>query len=197
MNGHEVVKTLVRDYLATWMPIRLELVRQSLAVTSPADPASYSLADHLPQNDPAKYPAVLVMSTRTVGMNRRKATGVGELAVFDVDYEVIIVVACEHDEFGDEETAVLYRDRMLLAARECVLLPHALDAHTAILPTPLPEEVTGAAMETLRGQSLAAGQITFYVRSTETLLPTGSLVAILEGTAAVTPFDASADTLPA
>ena len=196
MNGHELVKTLVRDHLETWVPIRLELIRQGLAVTEPVDPQSYTLADHLPQNDPAKYPAVLVTSTRTVGMSRRKATDVQEIAVFDVDYEVIVVVACEYDQFGDEETAVLYRDRMLLAVRECVLLPIALDAATEILPTPLPEEVTGAATETLRGNSLAAGQITFYVRSTETLIPTGTLVSILDGTATVASFDSSAPVLP-
>jgi hypothetical protein len=114
-------------------------------------------------------------------MSRRKATGAGEVAIFDVDYEVIVVVACEHDEFGDEETAALYRDRMLLAARECVLLPIALDAATEILPTPFPDEVTGAAAETLRGNALAAGQITFYVRAAETLIPTATLVSIFEG----------------
>ena len=196
MNGHEAVKTLVRDHLQTWIPIRLELIRQALDVTGPADPAAYLIADHLPQNDPAKYPAVLVTSTRTVGMSRRKVTDTRELAVFDVDYEVVVVVACEYDQYGDEETAVQYRDRMLLAARECVLLPAALDAVTEILPTPLPEEVTGASTETMRGNALAAGQITFYVRAAETLIPTGTLVAILDGTATVTSFDSSAAVLP-
>jgi hypothetical protein len=196
INGHEKVKVLVRDHFATWMPIRLELIRQQLAVEDPVDPQSYTMADHLPQNDPQKYPAVLVTSTRTVGMSRRKATGTQELAIFDVDYEVVVVVACEHHEFGDEETAARYRDRMLLAARECVLLPIPLDESTEILQTPLPEEITGAAAETLRGNSLAAGQITFNVRSAETLIPTGSLVAILDGLVNVTPYDASTSTLP-
>ena len=196
MNGHEKIKTLVREHFQTWMPIRLELIRQQLDVDAPQDPQSYSMADHLPQNDPDKYPAVLITSTRTAGMTRRKATDAQEIAIFDVDYEVVVVVACEYDQFGDEETAVLYRDRMLLAARECVLLPIALDDATEILPSPLPEELTGAAAETLRGNSLAAGQITFFVRSAESLIPTSSLVTILDGLVNVTPYDASTSTLP-
>lgn len=191
MNGHEAVKTLVRDYLQVWLPLRLELLRQGLEVDLPVNPNSYSLADNLPQNDPAMYPAVLVMSTRTVGMTRRKATSAGDLAEFDVDYEVIVVVAAEHDEYGDSESAALHRDRLLLAVRECLLLPAALDADTHILPNPLPVEQTGAAAETLRGQALAAGQVTFQVRSVETLLPTTALVTILERQVDVTAFDAS------
>jgi len=191
MGGHEAVKTLVRAHLEQWLPIRLELIRLALDVTSPIDPRSYSLADNLPQNDPALYPAVLVMSTRTVGMSRRKATSAGDLAEFDVDYEVVVVVASEHDEYGDNESAALHRDRLMLAVRECVLLPIPLSEDTHILPTPLPAEVTGPASESLRGLSLAAGQITFLVRSVETLLPTASLVSILEHEVDVTAVDAS------
>jgi hypothetical protein len=191
MRGHENIKTLVRDYLKVWLPLRLELLRQGLEVDLPVDPTSYSLADNLPQNDPSMYPAVLVMSTRTVGMTRRKATSAGDLAEFDVDYEVVVVVAAEHDEYGDSESAALHRDRLLLAVRECLLLPAALDTDTAILTSPLPVEVTGAAAETLRGQALAAGQITFQVRSVETLLPTTALASILDRQVEVTAFDAS------
>lgn len=191
IHGHENVKTLVRDYLQEWLPLRLELIRQGLEVDLPADPNSYSLADNLPQNDPEMYPAVLVMSTRTVGMSRRKATSAGDLAEFDVDYEVIVVVAAEHDEYGDSESAALHRDRLLLAVRECLLLPAQLDVDTHILPSPLPVEQTGAAAETLRGQALAAGQVTFQVRSVETLLPTTTLASILERQVDVTALDAS------
>lgn len=191
MRGHEQVKTLVRDYLQEWLPIRLELIRQGLEVDLPQDPNSFLLADNLPQNDPSLYPAVLVMSTRTVGMTRRKATSAGDLAEFDVDYEVVVVVAAEHDEYGDSESAALHRDRLLLAVRECVLLPAQLDADTAILASPLPSEITGAAAETLRGQALAAGQITFQVRAVETLLPTTALATILERQVDVATYDAS------
>lgn len=190
MHGHEAIKTLVRDYLQVWVPIRLELIRQGLAVALPVDPRSYPLADNLPQNDPDKYPAVLVMSTRTVGMSRRKATSAGDLAEFDVTYEVTVVVAAEHDEYGDSESSALHRDRLLLAVRECVLLPAALTADTQILATPLPVEVTGAAAESLRGKALAAGQITFLVGSVETLLPTVALVAILDRQVTTTARDA-------
>ncbi|MDQ5974872.1 MAG: hypothetical protein QG661_2081 [Actinomycetota bacterium] len=197
MNGHEGVKTLVRDYLATWVPIRLELIRQLLEVAAPEDPNSYLLLDHLPQNDPSKYPAVVVMSTKTVDMTRRKVTSSGEIAVFDVDYEVTVVVATEHNEFADDETAVIHRDRLLLAIRECILLPAALDDSTEILQSPLPVEVTGAAAETLRGNALAAGQIVFYVRSTETLMPTSTLVDIVGGDVTVTAYDETSTTIPA
>lgn len=196
MHGHEHVKLLVRAHLETWLPIRLELIRQGLDVTSPIDPRSYSLADNLPQNDPAQYPAVLVMSTRTVGMSRRKTTSAGDLAEYDVDYEVVVVVASEHDEYGDNESAALHRDRLMLAVRECVLLPIPLDADTHILPTPLPAEVTGPAAESLRGLSLAAGQITFLVRAVETLLPTSTLVTILERQVDVRATDAEGSVIP-
>jgi hypothetical protein len=179
MIGHEQVKAAVRDYLETWMPIRLELVRQLLNVDGPVDPASYRIADELPQNDPELYPAVVVMSTRTVGFNRRQAAG-GEVAVFDVDYEVTVLVAAEHNQFADDETAVAYRDRLLLALRECVLMPGSLGDHVQFLSTP-PEEITGAASQTLRGNALAAGQITFLVRATEPLMPTAALVTIVGG----------------
>lgn len=196
MNGHENVKTLVRDYLSTWVPIRLELIRQLLEVAAPEDPNSYLLLDHLPQNDPSKYPAVVVMSTKTVDMTRRKVTSSGEIAVFDVDYEVTVVVATEHNEFADDETAAIHRDRLLLAIRECILLPAALDESTEILQSPLPVEVTGAAAETLRGNALAAGQIVFYVRSTETLIPTSTLVDIVGGDVTVATYDETSATLP-
>ena len=195
MNGHESVKAAVRDYLQAWVPIRLELVRQTLEVDGPGDPNSYRIADGLPDNDPSLYPAVVVMSTRTLGMSRRQATGSGEVAVFDVDYEVTVVVAAQYTDFRDEETAVAYRDRLLLAVRECVLLPAALNDTTHILAT-VPDEVTGAASQTLRGAPLAAGQITFAVRSAEALMPTVTLAEIVGGDVLVTPVDASVGVLP-
>ena len=136
------------------------------------------------------------MSTKTVDMTRRKVTSSGEIAVFDVDYEVTVVVATEHNEFADDESAVIHRDRLLLAIRECILLPAALDESTEILQSPLPVEVTGAAAETLRGNALAAGQIVFYVRSTETLMPTSTLVDIVGGDVTVTTYDETSATLP-
>ncbi len=195
MMGHEHVKTAVRDYLQTWMPIRLELIRQLLNVTEPADPESYRLADFLPQNDPAQYPAVVVMSTRTAAFTRRQAAAAGDIAIYDVDYEVTVVVAAEHNEFSDEETAVLHRDRLLLALRECVLMPAALDATTHILTVP-PDEITGAAAETLRGNAIAAGQITFMVRSAEALMPTATLATIVGGDVDIRATDARGSLAP-
>ena len=56
--------------------------------------------------------------------------------------------------------------------------------------------MTGAAAETLRGNALAAGQIVFYVRSTETLMPTSTLVDIVGGDVTVTTYDETSATLP-
>lgn len=171
IRGHEAVKVAVKDYLATWVPLRLELIRQLLEVSTPADPAAILLGDELPQNDPSQYPCIVVMSTRTVGMKRRAAAAHGEIVTFDVDYEIVVVVAVERGEYGADEDAVRDRDRLLLAVRECVLLPADLDGSTTILQTPLPEEQTGAASQTVRGRPLAAGQITFRVRAAEALVP--------------------------
>lgn len=190
MMGHEQVKAAVRDYLQAWVPIRLELIRQMLDVTGPEDPNSYRIADYLPDNDPALYPALMVTSTRTLSMSRRQATGHGDIAVYDIDYEVTVVVAAQYADFKDEETAVAHRDRLLLAVRECVLLPAALNDTTHILAT-IPDEVTGAAAQTLRGAPLAAGQITFAVRSTEALMPTVTLAQIVGGDVDVRATDAN------
>lgn len=193
MRGHEAVKLAVRDYLATQVPLRLELIRQLLEVSTPADPESIVLGDAL-SDDPAQYPCVMVMSTRTTGMKRRSAAAASELVTFDVDYEVVVVVAVQRGQYGAEEDAVLDRDRLLLAVRECVLLPVALDDSTAILQSPLPEEATGAAAQSVRGNPLAAGQITFRVRAAEALVPAATVEQItgvdlsVSAVPAATPF---------
>lgn len=190
MNGHENVKAALLDYLETWMPIRLEMIRLALEVEGPADPTAYIAADNLPQNDPAMYPCVVVTSTSTVGMTRRQASAAGEVAVFDVDYDVTIVVAVENSEFADDVTVTAERDRLMLAARECVIMPARLNDSTWILQTPMPTEDTGAAAQTLRGNPLAAGTISVRIRSTETLMPTTALAALIGADVTVTAVDA-------
>lgn len=177
MRGHEAVKSAVQAYLETWVPLRLELIRQLLEVQTPVDPESIVLADELP-DDPAKYPCIVVMSTRSLGMKRRSAASSGEIVTFDVDYEVVVVVGVERGQYGAQEDAVRDRDRLLLAVRECVLLPAELDEATTILQSPLPEEVTGPAAQSLRGRPLAAGQITFRVRAVEALVPAATVESI-------------------
>jgi hypothetical protein len=190
VKGHENVKATLLEYLAAWMPIRLEMIRLDLDVQGPKDPTVYMAADNLPQNDPAMYPCVVVTSTSTVGMTRRQATASGEIAVFDVDYDVTIVVAVENSEYSDDVTVTAERDRLMLAARECVILPARLNDTTWILQTPMPTEDTGAAAQTLRGNPLAAGTINVRIRATETLMPTTVLAALVGADVTVTAVDA-------
>ncbi len=191
MKGHENARALIRTYLETFVPLRLALIRDDLTVTTPIDPAVYLLADELPDNDPTKYPAVIIQSSRTMGMTRRKATAAKEIAVFDVDYEITVVVACERQEFVADEAASTDRDRLMLAVRECLILPVALDESTSILATPTPQEQTGAAFQTLRGNPLAAGTITCLVRAAEALIPNELLVEIIETEVIPTAYDVS------
>lgn len=195
MKGHGHVKAAVLAHLETWVPIRLELIRQMEHVDGLQDPVSYLAADNLPQNDPSQYPCVIAMSTSTAGMRRRAATSTGEPAVFDVDYDLTVVVAVESNGFGDDVTVAAHRDWILLAVRDCLVLPGRLDDLTEILQTPTPAEDTGAAVQTVRGNPLAAGTVTFRVRCTETLLPTAVLAAIVGGDVTVTAVDAD-DPLP-
>ncbi len=191
MKGHESARGLLRDYLAAYVPLRLALLRDDLGTLTPDDPAVYLLADGLPDNDPTKYPAVVVMSSRTTGMTRRRATTDGEMAIFDVDYELTVVVACERNDYVADEQASTDRDRLMLAVRECLVLPVALDDTTLILATPAPAEQTGAASQTLRGNPIAAGTITCYVRATEALIPNATLVDIIEAAVQADAYDAS------
>ncbi|MBI1377249.1 MAG: hypothetical protein GC157_07185 [Frankiales bacterium] len=188
--GHEGVKQLVRAYLETWVPIRLELIRQALEVDTPDDPRAVILADGLP-NDPEQYPCVMVMSTRIDGMGRRQAVADGEVAEYDVDYVVKVVVAVQRGEYQGDDQAVLDRDRLLLAVRECVMLPAPLSDQVFILSNPAPEEETGAAAKTVRDNPLAAGTVTFLVRAAEALMPTSTLQAILDGTVDIAAHDST------
>ncbi len=190
MKGHESARGLLRDYLAAYVPLRLALIRDDLATLTPADPAVYLLADGLPDNDPTRYPAVVVMSSRTVGMTRRRAASDGDLAIYDVDYEITVIVACERSEYVADEQASVDRDRLMLAVRECLILPVALDDTTTILATPAPAEQTGAASQTLRGNPIAAGTITCYLRAMEVLIPNATLVDLIEAAVEVDAYDA-------
>lgn len=188
--GHEGVKQLVRDYLETWVPIRLELIRADLEAGSPADPAAFIIADTLP-DDPGRYPCVMVMSSRVDSMVRREGAAAGEVVGYDADYVLKVVVAVQTGEFSGYDPAVLDRDRLLLAVRECVMLPVPLSDQVYILAVPTPDEETGAAAQAVRGNPLAAGTVTFIVRAAEALMPTATLQAILDGTVDVTAHDST------
>lgn len=193
--GHEAVKAAVKAHLQTWMPVRLLTIRDGVEPVAPPDPAAYLAADTLPQNDPNQYPAVVITSTRTLGASRRTTVTPGEPLTYDVDYEVAVVVAATIAQVGGEEDAVRDRDRLLLALRECVMLPAPLTDAIEILQNPPWQEITGAAAQDLRGQPLAAGQITFTVRAAEVLLPTETLAEITSVQVLVQPNDASTESL--
>ena len=155
MKGHGHVKAVLLDYLSAWVPIRLEMYRVIDGLDGPPDPAAYLAMDTLPQNDPSLYPCVVVMSTSTVpgGIRRRQAGSAGDAQVFDVDYDVTLVVAVENSEFADDLTVAAWRDQLMLAVRECLILPGRLDDVTEILQNPPPDETTGAAVQTVRGDA--------------------------------------------
>lgn len=195
MKGHEHARSAIRDVLETWVPIRLLLIRELLDVQTPVDPACYLLADELPDNDPSRYPCIVVRSSRVVGMTRRSPVAASETAVFDVDYEMDVVVACERSEYAGDEVASRDRDRLMLAVRECFALPLELDEATYVPATPFPQEQTGASQQTLRGNPLAAGVITVRVRCAEALIPNDVLASIVGADVTAVAFDASASSI--
>ena len=192
IRSHEHVKAALLAYLETWVPIRLEMIRLELKVDEPGDPAAYLAMDTLPQNDPSKYPCIVVTSTSKVsgGTKRRQASASGEVAVFDVDYDVRIIVAVENSEFADDAAVAAHRDRLMRAVSECLLMPADLDEDTFILQSPVPEESTGAAVQTVRGNPLAAGTIDLRIRCTETLMPTSTLATVVSSIVTVDAVDA-------
>lgn len=195
MSGHESVKALLKDYLSTWVPFRLGLYRDVEEWTTPVDP-EWFVQDSLPE-DRDLFPCGVIMSTRTLGMTRvTGATAAGDTAAFDVDYEVVVVMAAATLDSAVPQDAVRDRDRLLLMVRECVLLPAKLDDLTMILGTPMPSELTGAAAQNLQANPLAAGQITFTVRAREALIPMAEFESIATSTLTVDPVDAGTTTIP-
>lgn len=188
MAGHGTVRTALRDYLEQWVPLRLLLLRDADGLTSPDDPRCYLLDDKLPDNDPSQYPAVIVSSSRTLGMTRRRAPSVGVELVYDVDYELTVMVAVTRAEYAADEQASLDRDVLLQAVRECLMLPADLGGGAELIGTPA--EVTGAATQTLRQVPLSAGTATVTVRAAEALLPNDALATIIGADLTVIPKSA-------
>lgn len=180
MKGHHHVKQALLAYLETWVPIRLALIREMEEATLPIDPEAYLAVDSLPDN-PELYPLIAVLSTTVAkdGMQRRQVSTVGEITVYDIDYDVTLIVGVEVGEYEDAASVTASRDRLLLAVRECVLQPAQLDDFTSIHQSPLPDEQTGAAVQTVRGRPLAAGTINLRIRCMETLMPTVALADVL------------------
>ncbi len=188
MAGHGTVRTALRDYLERWVPLRLLLLRDAEGLTKPDDPRCYLLDDKLPDNDPSLYPAVIVSSSRTLAMTRRRAPSAGVEVVYDVDYEMTVMVAVTRHEFAADEQASLDRDILLQAVRECLLLPADLGGGAELIGTPA--EVTGAATQTVRATPLSAGTATVVVRAAEALLPNEALATIVGADLTVIPKSA-------
>lgn len=170
-GGHEHARAAVRDFLASQVPTWLAHLRTTQDVDTPVDPIVYLLDDMLPDNDPSKYPCVLVRSTALVGVERRAVSQAGEPATLDFDYAIEVVVACARDEFASRNASApgvltsADRDRLMLAVRWALLGAGDLDERTRVMT--LPSEETGTAQQTLRGNPLAAGTLSFTVRVAE------------------------------
>lgn len=184
MKGHEYARAQIRTHLQATVPARLAAIKSALLATTPAAPASYSLADRLPV-DPNLYPAILVTSTAAPTIRKQSVYAAGDSADFIVTYDVRIVVACRTDVAGGDEAASVDRDRLLLAVRESLLGRANLPADMEISTADLTED-TGAATQDLRGRPLSAGQITLRVALMETLAPTPAPDAVEESEIAVT-----------
>jgi len=169
VRGHEFARSQVRTHLQATVPARLAAIKSSLTASTPANPASYLLADRLP-TDPSLYPSILITSTSAPTMSKQSVYAAGDTADFIVVYLMRVVVACRTDVAGGDEAASVDRDRLLLAVRESLLgradLPSEMEISTADLA-----EDTGAATQDLRGRPLSAGQLTFRVAVMETLAP--------------------------
>lgn len=164
MKGHEYARALVRDHLEANLPARLALIRAALSVPHPLDPAEYMLADTLPI-DASKYPIVLVQSTSLTDM---RATESGQLGVWICEYAVQVVVACRSNTVGAWEDASRQRDRLMLAARESLMMGRELAADAFAVTQGMTEEI-GEAAQDVQSRPLAAGQLTLRVRVAETL----------------------------
>lgn len=169
--GHEHARAAVLSFLEQQMPAWLGYLRAQLGVDSPVDPKAYLLDDMLPDNDPSKYPCVMVRSTALTDVERRSVSTAGEAAVLDFDYRIEVVVACARDEFVSRTAGApglltsTDRDRLMLAARWALLGAGDLGDSARVMS--LPTEETGTAQQTLRGNPLAAGTLTFTVRVAE------------------------------
>lgn len=168
MKGHEYPRRLLRDMLAVEVPVRLDAIRAALSteyepVTWPPDPRAYLLADQLPMKE-ENYPAVLITSTTSQPESNLQA-GLGE---FIYEYAVTIGVAVVAARHGGEEESSTGRDRILLAVREALMLNASL-ADDCFAVVRGMTETTGAAVETMQGQPLSLGNITFAVRVVEEL----------------------------
>lgn len=191
--SHESARIAVRDWLAAQVPQRLMIIRDAEGLESPPDPRSYILADTLPDNDPGQYPCAVISSTRTVGMSRRCVADDGDTLIYDVDYEVTVLVAVIRGEFIGDEAASRDRDRLLQAVRESLM--ERLQIADGVTVLTMPTEATGAASQTLRGQALAAGTSTVVVRCVEALIPTVTLAAITGHVLTMDAHDATTETL--
>lgn len=179
MRGHEYARARIKTHLQATVPGRLAAIKASITgATTPAAPASYSLADRLP-NDPNLYPAILITSTSAPSMTKQSVYAAGDTADFVVIYQMRVVVACRTDVAGGDEAASVDRDRLLLAVRESLLGRANLPSDMEISTVDLAED-TGAATQDLRGRPLSAGTVTFRVALMETLAPTPAPDALEE-----------------
>ena len=191
MRGHEYARARLRAHLQATVPTRLTAIKSALNVTTPAAPASYSLADRLPV-DPNLYPAILITSTAAPTMTKQSVYAAGDSADFIVTYQIRVVVACRTDIAGGDEAASVDRDRLLLAVRESLLGRANLPADMEISTADLAED-TGAATQDLRGRPLSAGQITFRVALMESLAPSPAPDALEESAVDVTGYGRDTD----
>ena len=182
MRGHEYIREAVRTYLEQVVPTRLAAHEAAYGLTSP-DPAEiqFLLADNL--QDIVDFPVVVVRATDA---NNSTRTADGTWA-FDYDMEVI--VACDHRVHGDVEAASKDRDRVLLAVREAIYSVAGLTNDIDIVPTKRPE-ATGAGVETRQGVPLAAGTIKFTAKVLETLVDLDPPEDIDNIDLTVAPYDA-------
>jgi hypothetical protein len=191
MRGHEYARAQIRTHLQATVPTRLAAIKTALAVTTPAAPATYILADRLPV-DPNSYPAILITSTAAPTIRKQSVYAAGDAADFIVTYDVRIVVACRTDVAGGDEAASVDRDRLLLAVRESLLGRANLPADMEISTADLTED-TGAATQDLRSRPLSAGQITLRVALMETLAASPAPDPLEESAVDVTGYSRNTD----
>jgi len=161
MRGHEYVREAIRTYLETEVPLRLDAHLAANNLSSPtATGIAFLLQDVL--EGVVDFPVVLVKSTsgNAVKWVMRNT--------WWYDYDIEIVVACDHRVHGSYEGASTDRDRLLLAVRESVLSMAGLPDDIELIPGKWLED-TGAAVQTLAGVPLAAGTMQFTVRMVESI----------------------------
>ena len=159
MRGHEWVREATRTYLESEVPVRLAAHLAANNLTSPSTDVTFLLQDVLEGVD--TFPVVLVKSTSSAAVKWVKQN------TWWWDYELEVIVACDHRVHGSYEAASTDRDRLLLAVRESILTMVLTD-DAELIPGKWPEE-TGAAVQTLAGIPLAAGTMSFTVRLVETI----------------------------